>query len=364
MILTFLIVLACIGWTTWCWWRILPFSTLGKTLSAGLYVAAFLGIFVYFKWGDRMPIWLTAATYEISTSWMIFFVYSLLFFVILTIGKWCHLVPATFLKDSCAGTATVLGALVILLTYGNLHYHHKYREAIDIQTEKPLEKPVRIVLASDLHVGYHNRKKELDRWVRLINNENPDLVLIAGDIIDRDLRPVRTWHYDESFRALQAPVYACLGNHEYISGEEGSERFYADAGITLLRDSVATAEGIRIIGRDDRSNRHRKDLQGIMGQMQSSDPARQDSLFTILLDHQPYHLEEAEQAGIDFQFSGHTHHGQIWPGNWITDAMFEKAFGPYQKGDTRYYVSSGLGLWGGKFRIGTRSEYVVLTLHN
>ena len=123
MILTFLFVLASIAYTTWCWWRILPFSTLGKTLAAGLYVAAFLGIFVYFKWGDRMPLPLSAVTYEISTSWMIFFVYTLIIFFLLAIGKWCRLVPATYLKDSWTGTATVLGALVILLTYGNLHYH-------------------------------------------------------------------------------------------------------------------------------------------------------------------------------------------------------------------------------------------------
>lgn len=69
-----------------------------------------------------------------------------------------------------------------------------------------------------------------------------------------------------------------------------------------------------------------------------------------------------KSAGADFQFSGHTHHGQIWPGNWLTDAMFEKAFGAYQRGDTRYYISSGMGIWGGKFRIGTRSEYIVLKL--
>ena len=87
-----------------------------------------------------------------------------------------------------------------------------------------------------------------------------------------------------------------------------------------------------------------------------------DDRFTIVLDHQPYHLEEAEEAGADFQFSGHTHHGQIWPGNWLTDAMYEKAFGAYQRGDTRYYISSGMGIWGGKFRIGTRSEYIVLKL--
>ena len=84
--------------------------------------------------------------------------------------------------------------------------------------------------------------------------------------------------------------------------------------------------------------------------------------FTLLLDHQPYHLEEAERCGIDFQFSGHTHHGQVWPASWVTDALYEDAFGSLRKGGTRYYVSSGMGIWGGKFRIGTRSEYVVLTL--
>ena len=84
--------------------------------------------------------------------------------------------------------------------------------------------------------------------------------------------------------------------------------------------------------------------------------------FTILLDHQPYHLDEAEKNGIDFQFSGHTHYGQVWPVSWVTDAIYEDAFGPLRKGATQYYVSSGVGIWGGKFRIGTRSEYVVLTV--
>lgn len=53
--------------------------------------------------------------------------------------------------------------------------------------------------------------------------------------------------------------------------------------------------------------------------------------FLVLLDHQPYHLEEAEQNGIDFQFSGHTHHGQVWPVSWVTDALYEKAYGSLQR---------------------------------
>ena len=84
----------------------------------------------------------------------------------------------------------------------------------------------------------------------------------------------------------------------------------------------------------------------------------------ILADIRPsiYHLEDAEQNGVDFQLSGHTHYGQVWPISWITDYVYECSFGEHQRGNTRYYVSSGLGIWGGKFRIGTRSEYVVVII--
>ena len=112
-----------------------------------------------------------------------------------------------------------------------------------------------------------------------------------------------------------------------------------------------------IIGRDDRTNRHRSPLAKLL---QQADSGR----YSILLDHQPYHLEQAERAGIDFQLSGHTHEGQIWPISWITHSVYECAWGAHQRGATQYYISSGLGIWGGKFRIGTQSEYIVMHLHN
>jgi hypothetical protein len=189
--------------------------------------------------------------------------------------------------------------------------------------------------------------------VDLINAEKPDLVLFGGDIIDRSLRPLTAGHYEEEFRRLDAPAWAVLGNHETYAGLEQAERFYQDAGIRILKDSVAHFKGIDIIGRDDRSNPSRPALWEYASSLNG---------FTILLDHQPSHLEEALDAGIDFQFSGHTHRGQAWPISWITDAIFEKSWGPYQKGSTQYYISSGLGIWGPKIRIGTRSEYLVLQI--
>ena len=345
------VLFACIAYTCWRIWRILPFSLLGKSVLAFLWLLCFLMVFLHYGGGDRLPMWLSVFTYETGTSWMIAFVYVLLVFLLLGLGMRLHLVPASLLKDSPAGTCLVAGLVAALLVYGNFHYRHKYREVIEIRTEKPLEKPLTVVLASDLHAGYHNRRPELARWVDRINAEQPDLVLFAGDILDGAVRPAREGNYAQVFRQIAAPVYACLGNHEYLAGTGPSAAFFTEAGIRLLRDSSAREGGICIIGRDDRSNAARKDLQALM-------PA--DTVFTLLLDHQPYHLEEAEACGVDFQFSGHTHHGQVWPGSWITDAMYEKAFGAHRRGNTRYYVSSGLGIWGGKFRIGTRSEFIVL----
>ena len=146
----------------------------------------------------------------------------------------------------------------------------------------------------------------------------------------------------------------------------------------MLQDECLDVAGIRLIGRDDRTNASRKplaelaelaklgDLADLAEPTKPNKPNKptEPTAFTLLLDHQPYHLEEAEQAGIDFQFSGHTHHGQIWPANWVTDAIYEKAWGRHTRGQTQYYITSGLGLWGPKVRLGSRSEYLVVHLEN
>jgi predicted MPP superfamily phosphohydrolase len=162
----------------------------------------------------------------------------------------------------------------------------------------------------------------------------------------------------ESFHRLHCRygVYAVFGNHEYMAGITGASAFLRAAGITLLQDSTVLIDGrFYLAGRDDRSNPHRKTVAELTASLDKTKPL-------FLLDHQPWHLEETAAAGVDFQFSGHTHDGQVWPLNYITAHLFECSHGYIRKGDSSIYVSSGLGIWGGKFRIGTRSEYVVLTL--
>ena len=341
-------------WHVWC---LLPLSRLWRWCVVILMAASFFSM-IPFLFGvlDRLPLHIASLCYDVSTSSIFILLYLVMFFLAADVARLVHLLPKGCLHDNGWLTVALSAALIILFTLGNIKYRHKERVALSLTTEKPLGKSYKMVLVSDLHLGYHNRREEFSRWVDLINAEHPDLILIGGDIIDNSVRPLREEGMAEEFHRLKAPVYACLGNHEYISGQDRAWDFYQAAGIHLLRDDVAVIDStLRIIGRDDRSNPRRKEVQDLTKQ-------GSDSLYTILLDHQPYHLEQAERCGIDFQFSGHTHRGQVWPISWITDALYECSFGPWQRGNTRYYVSSGLGIWGGKYRIGTQSEYVVATL--
>lgn len=341
-----------------CWhiFRIVPLTPGDKLLCSVLFGLGLVMMVCSFVFDiDALPFPLAVTMYQGGACWIFWLLYAVLIFLVLDLGRLFRVVPDTFLTNSWAGTLTVLGLMLVIFIYGNIHYYNKERVELTVKTDKPLPKPLKIVMASDLHLGYVNRKAEFQRWLDMIYMEKPDLVLIAGDIIDGSHHAVRVQQMDQMFVQLGCPIYACLGNHEYIRGVDESVAFYHDAGIRLLRDGVAHTQGINIIGRDDDSNKGRMSLEELSFRC---DPAR----FTILLDHQPYRLEEAQKAGVDFQFSGHTHYGQMWPLSWITDAIFEDAFGPYKKGNTQYYVSSGLGIWGSPFRVGTRSEFVVLTL--
>ncbi len=347
-----------ITYVGWHLWTLLPVSGVVRSILIGLLLASFLLLFVNIgRFIDRMPLGLARWSYDIGSSSIFILLYLVIIFLVLDLGRLVRLVPKEWVVQNFYTSVALLLFMFIVFLFGNIHYHHKERVELNLQTDKPLAKSVKMVLASDLHLGYHNPRKELSRWVDMINAEQPDLVLISGDIIDMSIRPLKEEKMAEEFHRIQAPVYACLGNHEYFSKQPDALQFYQEAGIHLLRDSAVVAGDLCIIGRDDRTNRHRKELSSVT---QKADMQK----YTILLDHQPYHLEEAEQQGVDFQFSGHTHRGQVWPISWITDHLYECSFGDYQRGNTHYYVSSGLGIWGGKYRIGTRSEYVVATLQH
>ena len=358
MIFLFLLIpLLGYAYVLWHVYRLLPLPGWLCGLASAILFCTFLCSAAIFTIDPELldTKWMTFL-YTTGTSSLIALLYAALIFLLLDLGRLLHILPSGFLHHSWKGTLFVTSILAGLLLYGNIHYRTKVRQPLDLTTTKELKRPWRIVLMSDLHLGYHNQRAELARWIDKVNAERPDLVVIAGDIIDMSVLPLLEEDMAAEFRRLSAPVYACLGNHEYYAQDSLAVQFYQDAGIHLLRDDFAyVGSDLCIVGRDDRTNRRRQRLDRIMK------PVNRER-YIILLDHQPLHLEQAANCDVDFQFSGHTHHGQVWPISWLTEKMYECAFGQHQRGLTRYYISSGMGIWGGKFRIGTRSEYIVATI--
>jgi hypothetical protein len=156
-------------------------------------------------------------------------------------------------------------------------------------------------------------------------------------------------------------VYAVTGNHEYIGGVEPACAYLTEHGITMLRDAATVvAKSVVLAGREDISynrgnGRKRKPLSELLNGCDRSLPI-------IVMDHQPFRLHEAEGQGVDLQLSGHTHHGQLFPFNFITERVFELSWGYKKKGNTHVYVSCGVGTWGPPVRIGNTPEIVDLTL--
>lgn len=302
----------------------------------------------------ELPASLAQTISEIGTGWLVFTLYMVLLLLVFDIFKVFHL-PCRF------SFYISLGLTLCALSYGYYHYQHPVTRVINMVINKPsgvTVDSIKIVAISDLHLGYGTDKDQLKIYVDMVNAQKPDLILIGGDLIDNSVTPLHAEQMEEELSLLKAPygIYMVPGNHEYISGIEESIRFIETTPIRLLRDEVITLpNGIQLIGRDDRSNRDRLNLQDFSENIDPSKPV-------ILLDHQPYNLKETEEAHIDLQFSGHTHRGQIWPISLVTDQIFEQSHGYRQWGKSHIYVSTGLSLWGPPFRIGTDSEMVVFNI--
>lgn len=348
-------------------WQALPCHTATtRILLVAVMLFLVFSLFVPFLWSHTLPAGGISFFYKVGTSWMFILLYLFLFLllrdVVLLADRFIHYLPAALTGSPgfrSLSTLVAAGIAGVILFAGYLKYTSKKRVGLSVRTEKAADsKPLKIVALSDLHLGYNIGVPELKEWVGIINAEKPDLILIAGDLIDTNIAPLEENHMEEYLRQLKAPlgVYACAGNHEYISDIRRSTDFIERSNIRLLRDSaVLIDQRLYIVGRDDRTNPNRKPLSRLT---ENLDPSK----LIILLDHQPYHLEEAVENGIDLQLSGHTHRGQVWPITWITDKLYEVSHGYKQKGNTHIYVSSGMGIWGGKFRIGSQSEYVVIEL--
>ncbi len=252
--------------------------------------------------------------------------------------------------------ATLLVALIVGLGAFNAARPRVRRLDLNIQKNASL-RTLNIVAVTDIHLGTIICRARLERIVRKINLLDADIVLLPGDVVDEDIQPVIKQNLGETFRSIKSKhgVIAITGNHEYIGGVNAACDYLVEHRIIMLRDDVIKiADSFYVVGREDRSfnrgpKRQRKSIEGLIQGLDKSLPI-------ILMDHQPFHLEEAAKNNIDLQISGHTHHGQLWPFNLITKRIFEVSWGYKKKGSTHFYVSCGVGSWGPPVRIGNRPE--------
>lgn len=309
----------------------------------------------------------------ISSYWMGILVYTFLFLIIadlvLALGSMIKVIP----KPIPQSIRFFSGLIVVLLTIGTVSYGiynaNKIKHvSYDIELrEKALSSDFKIVMISDLHLGAVNSENRIEKMVQDINNLEPDLVCIAGDIFDNDYNAI---HKPEEATALLKSitttygVYASLGNHD--GGETLNEmmNFLERSNIKLLNDQhVIIDESLVLVGRLDPSpiggfgNMSRKDLTEILAQSDMKLPV-------VIIDHNPENIDEYGSE-VDLILSGHTHRGQIFPGSLFTRAIFAVDYGHYQKDSNSPHVvvTSGVGTWGMPMRVGTNCEIVNIKLH-
>jgi predicted MPP superfamily phosphohydrolase len=304
----------------------------------------------------------------IGAFYLAIMVYALLFLImidVLRLGNHLfHFFPSVIEKNplkSAEIITYVISAIIIITVFvGHLNTLFPRIHTLDVSIEKPangIEKLTAVVV-SDVHLGTVIQANHLERIVNKINQINPDIVFMPGDIVDEDVAPVIEQNMAETIRKLNPRygIYAVTGNHEYFSGVEEAVAYLEKAGIRVLQDDfVKVADAFYVIGRKDRMAERmaggRKKLKDIMEGIDQSLPL-------IMMDHQPYELDQAKENGVDLQLSGHTHHGQLFPFNYITSAVYELSWGYLKKVTTHYYVSCGVGTWGPPVRTCSRPEVV------
>jgi len=258
------------------------------------------------------------------------------------------------------GIVSAVVLIIIIAGFINTRVFKIETLNLKIPAKNSTIKELNAVMISDLHLSTINGEDFVKSIVDKINSLHPDIVLIAGDLVDDRSTVLREKGIGSSLKELKPPlgVFGITGNHEYINGVDSAVNYMTELNIVPLRDTILTiSNSFVLIGREDRSRglSKRKSLKELVDESEHNLP-------TILLDHTPFHLEEAMDNGIDLQLSGHTHNGQMFPINLIVGRIYEMAWGYLRKGNTQYYVSSGVGTWGPPIRTGSRSEIVQLKI--
>ena len=313
---------------------------------------------------------ITDALNIIGGFWLAFMLYGFIFFLLSDIILLILRIPGIVKGDSILifrkwSFIIIISTSALLIIGGFINAIIPFTREYNITINKSAGqvKTLRIAAVSDIHLGSIIRKRSLKKMSGIIKDLKPDLVLLLGDIVDGEIGPVMRGDLLQYFSYPDCTdgLYAITGNHEFIGGASRTIPYIESKGIRILKDEMVTLPGgIQLIGRLDKDSyrfyrKERLSLGELMNQADTTRPV-------ILLDHQPFHLDETAKYGIDLQLSGHTHNGQMWPLNHVTAMIYELSTGYIKKRNTNFIVSSGYGLWGPRVRSGSRSEVLLINL--
>ncbi|MER5207143.1 metallophosphoesterase [Streptomyces sp. NPDC002825] len=265
-----------------------------------------------------------------------------------------------FVSRVVAGSAAAVAlGTVGYGTYGVLRGPRVKRVTVPLAKIPRAAHGYRIAVVSDIHLGPILGRAHTQRIVDAINATQPDLIAVVGDLVDgtvENLGPAA-----EPLARLRARhgSFFVTGNHEYFSGADAWVDHVRELGLRPLRNArVEIPAGFDLAGVDDvagESEGRGPDFARALG---DRDRARA----AVLLAHQPIVVHDAVRHGVDLQLSGHTHGGQLWPGNYLAELANPTVAGLERYGDTQLYVSRGAGAWGPPVRVGAPSDITIVEL--
>ena len=237
---------------------------------------------------------------------------------------------------------------------------HRLTVTTDKPLDKPLDKPMTIALASDMHLGRWFGNRQLDKLASLIETQNPDVVVLAGDIMNDSTDYYDKTNMHKRLAKLNAPlgVYAVLGNHDYSGNQVAIAQAITRAGIKVIDNKrVLLDDSVWLVGRSDATDpRRRQPAVDLLAQVDTDKPI-------VFLEHALWATDEISALPIDLHLSGHTHGGQIFPlttlMQWFRPPLI---YGSKHIDDTQFLVTSGYGFGAVPFRLGTRAEIWIITL--
>lgn len=352
----------------------LPPLLIPKVISIALFLLL-TSLFLYrMIRGEKLPLSTSRLVSHVAFTWLAFLIYlslTLLFTDLFRLIYSLSLQSVTtftlnsiFVKRAILLLSIVIATTTLLIGNRNFRNPTATHLTVELDSIKSGEK-IKIALLSDIHLSSYIHAPELSRYVEMINGEKPHLVLIAGDLVDRDIEPLEQGNLSTYLSSIKSEwgIYAVSGNHEFYGGKrEQIINFFERSGIKFLIDSVVTvADKITVVGREDSSNPKRSSLERLISSYQKESTQNQ-KLPIIVLDHRLIDVDEVVNEAVDFYFSGHTHNGQFWPGNLFVKFLNTIPYGYKKIDQTHFYVSSGVGLWGPKIRVNTLSEILFLEL--